>query len=384
MRWGEGAVPQPARGSLLRAATRGPLRATAYGVPADGRRDAAPALQALLRAAPPGATVLLPAGDYLLRARLWLSRPLTLQGEPGSRLLAPGVPAAAALSSTAADGAQSSGGGPAASTAAAAPPPLPAFLGVAADGVTLQGLTLVGGGQAGVGIDATPVAVSQLTVRDCVLTDLAGAGIQVGHLGAPCRDVRILGNRVLRSRFPISLVFNCTGAEIVGNVVRASPQRGIMLNLLNASTGPCDVLIRGNRVEALGHTAALSIEAGNGVRVLENDWIAGNGIFGFYAYFTGESAAQTDVLIQGNTFVQGSPHTGFCGVFGAANGIRLQGNRFRAFHGGLGADPNCRHGNLVLDNVFTGLVAGWEGTWIRGAWTFRGNVGIATPPFVAP
>lgn len=337
---------------LLAAAHRGPLSATAYGVPADGRRDAAGPLQALLNVTPPGATVTFPAGDYLLGARVWLTRPLTLRGMPGSRFFTDGRGH------------------------------LPACFSVAAHEVTLRGLTLVGAGHVGVGIDGTVAPVAHLTIRDCVLSGMEAAGIQVGFHDAPCRHVRIAGNTVAHCRFPISLLFNCSGAAIVGNVVTASPQRGIMLNLLSASTGPRDVLIQGNRVEANGHTGALSIEGGNDVQVLDNHWTAANGIFGFYAAFTGTSASHTQVRIQGNTFLQATPHTGFCGVFGAANGIRLEANRFAGFYGGLGADPNCRYGNVVADNRFSGLTTAYEGTWLRGGWTFLGNVGMATPRFV--
>ncbi len=88
------------------------------------------------------------------------------------------------------------------------------------------------------------------------------------------------------------------------------------------------------------------------------------------------------MVIADNTFTQQQPRTGFCGAFGAANGIHLVRNRFTGLYGGLGADSNCRRRNLVPGNTFSALAVTYEGTWVRGGWTFSGNVGLVPPTVV--
>lgn len=349
--WVAGAALLGSTGTAIVLGARG-RSIVRMGVPNDGSADAAAPLQALLNAARPGSAFFAPPGTYLILTPVQVPSGIALTGTPTSRFV---------------------------TTASAN---LPGFFQVTGDSVTLTALTLVGNNLAGVGVDATLAPVANLTVQNCLITQMQAAGIQVGYNGTPCTDVKILSNSLVACAFPLSALYDCDGVQFVGNVALSSPQRGIMLNLGNAS-GPRNVLIQANRIEAQAHTGALSIEGANAVQVVNNQWISWHGIFGFYCAFTGQSAQNTNVVIKGNSFAQMTPSTGFCGVFGAANGIQLTGNQFSGFYGGLGADSNCRSGNVVSGNRFSGLSADYEGTWLQGGWTFSGNTGISAPPFVA-
>ncbi len=129
-----------------------------------------------------------------------------------------------------------------------------------ADTITLDSLTLDGGGSGSIKALAQFTDIRNLRVSDCTLERSSGAGLWLEQSGG-----RISGCRARELRTTGIFANDSTGLSIEGNVVEACGDNGIQV--FRSSKGDDGTVIQGNRVSNIRADSGGSGQYGNGISV---------------------------------------------------------------------------------------------------------------------